>query len=127
MNDDDFEIITDKIIKVLQILFLAILCGLGTVLGIFSLIKERKKQMHKIIFEFSETRPYNTTMTVKATNAEIIFAAAALVGDIADNIREKTGEPKEKAEERALTMIQEMLVGHTRKCKNRHQTIGDIK
>ena len=87
----------------------------------------KKKQMHKIIFEFSETRPYNTTMTVKATNAEIIFAAAALVGDIADNIREKTGEPKEKAEERALTMIQEMLVEHTRKCKNRHQTMGDIK
>ena len=87
----------------------------------------KKKQMHKIIFEFSKTRPYNTTMTVEATNAEIIFAAAAIVGDIADNIREKTGEPKEKAEERALTMIQEMLVEHTRKCKNRHQTMGDIK
>ena len=122
MNDDDFEII-----KVLKILFVAILFGLGIVLGMLSLTKEKKKQMHKIIFEFSETRPYNTTMTVKATNAEIIFAAAALVGDIADNIQEKTGEPKEKAEERALTMIQEMLVEHTRKCKNRHQTMVDIK
>ena len=87
----------------------------------------KKKQMHKIIFEFSETSPDDATITVKATNAEIIFAAAALVGDIADNIREKTGETKGKAEERALAMIQEMLVGHTRKCKNRHQTMGDIK
>ena len=87
----------------------------------------KKKQMHKIIFEFSETRPNNTTMTVEATNAEIIFAAAALVGDIADNIRERTGEPKEKAEGRALAMIQEVLARHTRKCKTRHQTMGDIK
>ena len=88
----------------------------------------KKKQMHKIIFEFSETSPDDATITGEATNAEIIFAAAAaLVGDIADNIREKTGEPKEKAEERALAMIQEMLVEHTRKCKNRHQTMGDIK
>ena len=89
--------------------------------------KKKKKQMHKIIFEFSETRPNNTTMTVEATNAEIIFAAAALVGDIADNIRERTGEPKEKAEGRALAMIQEVLARHTRKCKTRHQTMGDIK
>lgn len=38
MNDDDFEIITDKIIKVLQILFLAILCGLGMLLLITGIV-----------------------------------------------------------------------------------------
>ena len=38
MNDDDFEIIADKIIKVLQILFLAILCGLGMLLLITDIV-----------------------------------------------------------------------------------------
>jgi len=38
MNDDDFEIITYKIIKVLQILFLAILCGLGMLLLITGIV-----------------------------------------------------------------------------------------
>jgi len=38
MNDDDFENITDKIIKVLQILFLAILCGLGMLLLITGIV-----------------------------------------------------------------------------------------
>ena len=38
MNDDDFENITDKIIKVLRILFLAILCGLGMLLLITGIV-----------------------------------------------------------------------------------------
>lgn len=38
MNDDDFENIADKIIKVLQILFLAILCGLGMLLLITGIV-----------------------------------------------------------------------------------------
>ena len=38
MNDDDFENIADKIIKVLQILFLAILCGLGMLLLITDIV-----------------------------------------------------------------------------------------
>lgn len=38
MNDDYFEIITDKIIKVLQVLSLAIFCGLGMLLLITGIV-----------------------------------------------------------------------------------------
>ena len=65
--------------------------------------------MNKIIFEFSETRPYNTTMTVEATNAEVIFAATILIDRLATNMRKGTGMSKGKAIEQVLATVKKFL------------------
>lgn len=67
--------------------------------------------MNKIIFEFSETVRVldDITITVKATNAEIIFAATVLINGLVDSMRKETGMSKGEAEERVLTMIRKAL------------------
>ena len=67
--------------------------------------------MNKIIFEFSETVrvPDDITITVEATNAEIIFAATVLINGLVDSMRKETEMSKEEAEERVLTMLQKAL------------------
>ena len=67
--------------------------------------------MHKIIFEFSETVRVldDTTMTVEATNAEILFATVVLINSLVDSMRKETEMSKGEAEERVLTMLQKAL------------------
>ena len=67
--------------------------------------------MHKIIFEFSETVRVldDTTMTVEATNAEILFATVVLINSLVDSMRKETEMSKLEAEELVLTMLQKAL------------------
>ena len=67
--------------------------------------------MHKIIFEFSETVRVldDTTMTVEATNAEILFATVVLINSLVDSMRKETEMSKVEAEELVLTMLQKAL------------------
>lgn len=65
--------------------------------------------MNKIIFEFSETRPNDTNMTIEATNAEILLAAAALVSNLIDSIQENTGILQAKVEEQILTRLRKAI------------------
>ena len=65
--------------------------------------------MNKIIFEFWATPQRGATMTVEATNAEILYAAAALINEFADSMRKETGMSKEYAQAQALTMLQKAL------------------
>ena len=71
--------------------------------------------MHKIIFEFSETVRVldDITITVEATNAEILIAATVLIDELADSIQKDTKKSKEYAQAQALTMLQKAL-GNTR-------------
>lgn len=67
--------------------------------------------MHKIIFEFSETVRVldDTTMTVEATNAEILFATVVLINSLVDSMRKETEMSKVEAKELVLTMLQKAL------------------
>lgn len=67
--------------------------------------------MHKIIFEFSETVRVldDITITIEATNAEILFATVVLINSLVDSMRKETEMSKVEAEELVLTMLQKAL------------------
>ena len=56
--------------------------------------------MHKIIFEFSETVRVldDTTMTVEATNAEILFATVVLINSLVDSMRNEKRQEQQSLE-----------------------------
>ena len=65
--------------------------------------------MNKIIFEFSEIDHDDITITIDATQAEVIFAATILIDRLATNMREGTKVSKEKAIEDVLKAIQKLM------------------
>ena len=76
--------------------------------------------MDKIIFEFSEIDHDDITITIDATQAEVIFAATILIDRLATNMREGTKVSKEKAIEDVLKAIQKLMCDTLKK-------MGDIK
>ena len=76
--------------------------------------------MNKIIFEFSEIDHDDMTITVDATQAEVLFAITVLTNKFADSMREGTKVSKEKAIENVLKTIQKLMCDTLKK-------MGDIK
>lgn len=76
--------------------------------------------MNKIIFEFSEIDHDDITITIDATQAEVLFAITVLTNKFADSMREGTKVSKEKAIEDVLKAIQKLMCDTLKK-------MGDIK
>lgn len=76
--------------------------------------------MNKIIFEFSEIDHDDMTITIDATQAEVLFAITVLTNKFADSMQEGTKVLKEKAIENVLKAIQKLLCDTLKK-------MGDIK